>query len=206
MSEQIIEHLSGDDAASRAIEASQPVPTLHVADGDLAGTVHRLDSSSLTVGRRHTNDIVLEHPGVSRVHARLAIQGSAVVVTDLSSTAGTAVGGRTIEGPRILRHGDRVSFGPTTLVFEDPNAMGTIEEVTQVVLAAGEVPPPTLSPRQAEIVALMADGRSNREIADELGLTHRTVKSYASEIYARLGVPNRAGAVALAIRHDLMAP
>ncbi len=200
----MIVHQSDDDAADRAIEATRPVPTLHVADGDLAGTVHRLGAPSLTVGRRRTNDIVLDHPGVSRVHARIALQGSAVVVADLSSTAGTTIGGRTIDGPSILRHGDRVSFGPITLVFEDPNAMGTIEEVTEVVLAPGEVPAPTLSPRQAEIVKLMADGRSNREIADELGLTHRTVKSYASEIYARLGVPNRAGAVALAIRHDLM--
>lgn len=205
MSEQLSVHPSDGDAADRAIEAARPVPTLHVPDGEFAGTVHRLGRSA-TVGRRRTNDIVLADPGVSRVHARIAVQGSAVVVTDLSSTAGTAVGGRTIEGPCILRHGDLVSFGPVTLAFEDPNAMGTIEEVTQIVLAPGEVPAPTLSPRQTEIVRLMADGRSNREIADELGLTHRTVKSYASEIYARLGVPNRAGAVALAIRHELLLP
>lgn len=197
-------HDALDQQARQAVEATRPVPTLHLAEGDRAGTVFRLDDDSVTIGRRRTNGIVLDHPAVSRVHARIAVQGSAVVVTDLSSTAGTTVEDRPVEGPRILRHGNRVAFGPVTLVFEDPSAMGTIEEVTQVVLAAGEVPQPTLSPRQSEIVKLMAEGHSNREIADVLGLTHRTVKSYASEIYGRLGVPNRAGAVALAIRHDLM--
>lgn len=187
-----------------AVEATRPVPTLHVVDGPSAGTVHRVAEASLSVGRRAANDIVLSNPGVSRVHARLGVHGRAIVVTDLGSTAGTSVNDRPLEGPRVLRHGDTIAFGPATLAFHDPAAMGVIEEVTQVVLAPGEVPPPTLSPRQSEIVRLMATGSSNREIAEELGLTHRTVKSYASEIYARLGVPNRAGAVALALRHDLM--
>lgn len=193
-----------DDSQQLASAGTDPVPTLHVPDGPGAGTVHRLDGPSVTVGRRATNGIVLDHPAVSRVHARVSIQGGVVLLTDLCSTAGTTVDGHAIANPTTLEHGDRVGFGPVELVFEDPSAMGVIEEVTQVDLAPGEIPAPTLSPRQREIVQLMADGHSNAEIAEELGLTHRTVKSYASEIYARLGTPNRAGAVAMAIRHDLM--
>ncbi len=196
-----------DDGAVQApstVADTVPHPTLHVPDGPDAGRVHQVLASSITVGRRQGNDVRLTDRGVSRVHARLTRQGGAVVLTDLNSTAGTTVNGRTIEGPVVLAHGDRVGFGPSELVFEDPSALGVIEEVTQVDLGPGEIPSPTLSPRQREIVQLMADGESNAEIAERLGLTHRTVKSYASEIYARLGTPNRAGAVATAIRHDLL--
>ncbi len=190
--------------ATAAREATRPVPTLHQAAGDCAGTVYRLDATSLCIGRRPGNDIVLDHPAVSRVHARIARHGSAMVLTDLSSTAGTKVGRAEVNGSRVLRHGDRISFGPVVVVFEDPAAMGTMEEITQTAVSPGEVPAPTLSPRQADIAALMADGCSNREIAQDLGLTHRTVKSYASEIYARLGVSNRAGAVAVAVKYNLI--
>ncbi|MBA2284055.1 MAG: hypothetical protein H0W02_01085, partial [Ktedonobacteraceae bacterium] len=52
-----------------------------------------------------------------------------------------------------------------------------------------------LSPREREIVQLMAQGLSDREIAQQLVLAENTVKSYAKRIYARLDVHNRTQAV-----------
>ncbi|GAB2645160.1 LuxR C-terminal-related transcriptional regulator [Nocardia goodfellowii] len=56
----------------------------------------------------------------------------------------------------------------------------------------------TLSPREIEVLRLVADGQSNREIAKELFLSETTVKSHLVHIYAKLGVRSRTSAVARA--------
>ncbi|HEV7178698.1 MAG TPA: response regulator transcription factor [Candidatus Baltobacteraceae bacterium] len=55
-----------------------------------------------------------------------------------------------------------------------------------------------LTQRERQIVRLLALGRSNKEIGDELRITERTVKYHVSEILARLGASNRAHAVTIA--------
>lgn len=52
-----------------------------------------------------------------------------------------------------------------------------------------------LSEREMELLALMAQGRCNQEIADQLGLTLKTVRNHASNIFSKLQVANRAQAV-----------
>ena len=64
-------------------------------------------------------------------------------------------------------------------------------------------PPPdprlaTLTPREAEIAALIAAGLANKQVAARLGLTLATVKSHVHHILAKTGLPNRA-AVAVAV-------
>src|SRR6478672_11172631 len=53
----------------------------------------------------------------------------------------------------------------------------------------------TLTERQRDIARLIAEGLSNHEIAQELVLTHGTVKWYCGQIYSKLGVNSRAQAV-----------
>ncbi|HEY0381492.1 MAG TPA: response regulator transcription factor [Candidatus Elarobacter sp.] len=55
-----------------------------------------------------------------------------------------------------------------------------------------------LTGREREILALLAEGLSNRAAAERLGITERTVKFHVAEILARLGASNRAQAVAIA--------
>ncbi len=50
---------------------------------------------------------------------------------------------------------------------------------------------PNLSPRERDVLACLAAGRTNREIAAELSLAVTTAKSYLSSIYKKLGVSNR---------------
>lgn len=59
-------------------------------------------------------------------------------------------------------------------------------------------PEPGPTGRQAVILARLAEGRTNKAIASELGITERTVKYHLAEIYGRLGAANRAEAVARA--------
>ena len=61
-----------------------------------------------------------------------------------------------------------------------------------------------LTPRELEVLALMCDGLTNGEIADELGVAIGTIKFYTGQIYGKLGVRNRVKAVARARRLKLI--
>ena len=62
---------------------------------------------------------------------------------------------------------------------------------------------PTLTDRESEILALIAGGATNREIAAELFLSPHTVKEHTSTLYRKLGARNRADAVQRAQRLGL---
>ena len=64
--------------------------------------------------------------------------------------------------------------------------------------------PHTVTPRQREILRLIAAGRTSAEIAEELGLSVFTVRNYVERAFSRLGVYSRAGAVGLALREGLL--
>lgn len=66
-----------------------------------------------------------------------------------------------------------------------------------------ETPPPhaRLTKREAEILRLIAEGRSNKEIALTLSLTEGTVKGYVSTIFDKLGVADRTQAALYAVKH-----
>jgi DNA-binding NarL/FixJ family response regulator len=58
-----------------------------------------------------------------------------------------------------------------------------------------------LSPQEERILALVADGKTNREIGEELHLAEKTVKNYVSSILSKLEVARRAEAAAYLARH-----
>lgn len=183
-----------------------PTPTLRVTDGQLAGTVVRLDASPATIGRRPENTYVLADRSVSRVHAQISRHAGAVIVTDLGSTGGTAVNGMAVENAVVLHHGDQLTFGTVSAVFEDPRLLTADEHDTQSFQVSGEPTDPhaELSPRQQQVLELIAEGLTNDEIGHRLGVTERTVKAYAAEIYNKFGVPNRAAAVAQGVEYGLL--
>jgi DNA-binding NarL/FixJ family response regulator len=64
-------------------------------------------------------------------------------------------------------------------------------------------PPDGLTPREAEVLRLVADGLSNREIAARLYLSEATVKTHVNHIFAKTASRDRAQAVTYAHRHGL---
>ena len=66
--------------------------------------------------------------------------------------------------------------------------------------------PGGLTGREAEVLALVASGRTNREIAEALVLSHKTVARHLSNIFAKLEVSSRTQAAAYAFEHGLATP
>ncbi|MGO4631801.1 response regulator [Streptomyces sp. 2RAF24] len=62
----------------------------------------------------------------------------------------------------------------------------------------------SLSAREREVLELVAKGTSNREIAAELFISEATVKTHLTHIYAKLGVKDRAAAVAVAYQRGIL--
>jgi two-component system, NarL family, response regulator YdfI len=63
----------------------------------------------------------------------------------------------------------------------------------------------SLTPRELEILEMMAEGMSNRTIAGRLGISSQTVKFHVASILAKLGAASRTEAVTFGVRHGLIA-
>lgn len=75
----------------------------------------RLDRAILTLGRASTNDIPLADRTLSRVHARLEQENGGYRIVDLGSRNGTALNGARLVVPAVLKPGDCIRLGETTI-------------------------------------------------------------------------------------------
>jgi DNA-binding NarL/FixJ family response regulator len=89
-------------------------------------------------------------------------------------------------------------FGSKTMVRQMRERLRQLARMgTRPRLPAG------LSLREAEVLRLVAQGFSNREIAEALVISERTVANHMASIFNKIPVDNRAAATAFAIRHGL---
>ena len=68
------------------------------------------------------------------------------------------------------------------------------------------LPQDALTPRETQVLHLLAQGQSSRQIARRLGLGVRTVEAHLTHIYAKLGVGSRTEAILRAQQRGLLAP
>jgi NarL family two-component system response regulator LiaR len=80
------------------------------------------------------------------------------------------------------------------------------QALVRAVHAASEAPGPSddLTSREHQVLALLVEGLSNPEIAERLSISRSTAAGHVSSILSKLGVSNRAEAVSLAIRSNLV--
>jgi len=98
-----------------------------------------------------------------------------------------------------------IQAAATGLVTLHPDALHSL----LLPLPSGEETDTDLSdrivtPREIEVLRMMAEGLSNKEIASRLGISDHTVKFHVSSIFAKLGASSRTGAVTIGIRQGLI--
>lgn len=128
-----------------------------------------------------------------------------------SGAVGTVILARDTEGTRTSTITPDASTALLPATSRPDDIVAAIEAVSRslwrqpVEVASPKVRGPVhrfvepLSDRELEVVAYMADGLRNAEIADLLGVSSETVKTYASRAYSKIGARNRAQAAAWAI-------
>lgn len=89
---------------------------------------------------------------------------------------------------------------------EDKHYVAVSNAVTRemMLLTQQQKPQIDLTPKQVELLRQVADGMTNKEIAQRMFVTDRTVKLYLTEIYETLDVSNRAQAIAVASREGII--
>lgn len=91
--------------------------------------VFPLNSVMINIGRREDNQLVIDDPRISRLHAQLRVVRGQFVIFDLDSTGGTFVNGQRIR-QQVLRAGDVISLAGVPLVFgQETPEPGDTQEV-----------------------------------------------------------------------------
>jgi NarL family two-component system response regulator YdfI len=153
--------------------------------------------------------VLLDLESISDESMSLAIESGAarVILTDAENLAVINPGVRAIL-PRDASSEEIIAAlqaAATGLIALHPDAfdylLSGIRSGERRELAFSD---PILSPREIEILRMIAEGLGNKEIASKLSISDHTVKFHISSIFAKLGATNRAEAVTLGIRQGLI--
>lgn len=139
--------------------------TFQVVEGIDKGRVFRELATPLTLGREEGNVLRLNDERVSRFHAKIQLDDSDYVLTDLESTNGTKVNG-SIVTIRRLRFGDRIAVGRSILMF------GSNEEIAMRMaqLESSPQPVPTSS-----LPSVVGDDLKTVQAKTQIGIVENNV-------------------------------
>jgi DNA-binding CsgD family transcriptional regulator/tetratricopeptide (TPR) repeat protein len=87
---------------------------------------------------------------------------------------------------------------------EQPSTITSSTAPTEQLSAPVSEHPAGLTPREVEVLGLVAEGLTNPQVAQKLFLSPRTVQRHLNSVYRKLGVSSRAAATHLALEHDLL--
>jgi len=183
------------------VEDSPPEAYLVVITQTGQREVHRVDRSSMTLGRGAESDLALTNPRVSRRHACLTWDGERFLVQDLGSKNGTRLNGTPVAAPTPIGDGDtleladsRIQFqtsAPTvTVVLEPRSAAISLDPSKHEVRVRGE--PVKLTPKEYRLLTLLFRRAgavvSHEEIAAEVWpeLEGAVTEESIAQVVARL--------------------
>lgn len=88
-----------------------------------------LNPGETLLGRDPAAGVYVEHPSVSRRHARISIEADEATLEDCGSRNGTFLNGRRVDGPAKIHHNDIIALGPISLVFHVARAPASTQSV-----------------------------------------------------------------------------
>lgn len=103
------------------------------------------------------------------------------------------------DNPGLVLHGIRSAYSGDALV--SPKLVANLLRVSTTQRSE---PPPGLTPKEKQLLGLIGSGLTNTEIAEEMFLSHNSVKTYVSRLLTKLRRPNRAALAALAYEWSLV--
>ncbi|WP_127841197.1 response regulator transcription factor [Actinomyces wuliandei] len=139
------------------------------------------------------NDSIIERAMAAGVRGFVAKEDG---ITSLARTIRQAVDGNLVLSP--------TSSAFVTRRYQADQADATSSPGTALPAPSEAFHEVRLSEREQEVLALLVDALSNKQIASQLTLSEATVKTHVSTIIAKLGVPDRVGAAVYALRHNLV--
>lgn len=132
----------------------------------------------------------------------LAHHPTAESVAEALRTGVKAVLPSGLAGPEIVAAIEAAAAG---LVVLDASSIETLLRAPQGLSSGGSAAPvEALTPRELEVLQLLAAGLGNKEAASRLGISEHTVKFHVASIMGKLGAASRTEAVTLGIRHGLI--
>ncbi len=148
---------------------------------------------------------VLEHVRTGLPDARVIILTAYGTDERILDAVRAGAKGYLLKGAGLdeVLHAVRVAAAGGSLL--EPKVAERLLDSMERMLRSGKVPA-TLNDRERDILTRIARGLSNKAIGDELHLAERTIKFHATIIFQKLGVSNRAEAVARALRERLINP
>lgn len=140
-------------------------------------------------------EIKSRHPDVSILMLTSFTDDDAIVSSILAGASGYLL--KNLSRADLLRSVRKVAAGQTLL---DPGAsQKAMERLTQA-------PGSELTEREREVLALVARGYTNKQIADALYVSEKTARNHVSHILEKLGLSRRSEAAAFAVEHKLIPP
>jgi two-component system response regulator DevR len=185
---QVVGEASNATDALEVISQTSPdVAVLDVRLGDDAG-----DQGGIEVCR----EIRSEHPQVACLMLTSFADDEALFAAILAGAAGYVL--KQIRGTDLVDGIRRVGRGESLL---DPAVTARVLERLRRP-PAGDDRLASLTQQERRILDLIADGKTNRQIGNEMFLAEKTVKNYVSKLLAKLGMARRSEAAAFAARLD----
>jgi DNA-binding CsgD family transcriptional regulator/tetratricopeptide (TPR) repeat protein len=185
--------------------AAGEVPTARAAADELAGLAGQADAPLLHAAAAHAQGAVLLAEGDAR--AALATLRRGWMAWQEMEAPYEAARVRVLVGLACRQLGDEdtaaMELDAARWVFQELGAAPELARVEQLARAATPKAAGGLSPREVQVLALVAAGNSNRAIAAELFLSEKTVERHVSNILTKLGVGSRTAAAAYAFEHGI---
>ncbi len=161
------------------------------------------------IGRDAGCEIRIDDESVSRRHASLRVWVDRVELTDHGSRNGVRINGKRVFGTAEIVPGDELDVGARRLKLAEQGAFDSIAAATKPmpkVPKEGRDSLALLSPREREVFERLAKGETQREVAEALGLSVKTVETYRARIADKLGLKSRADLVKFALDAGVLRP